>query len=121
MAGKGTQPYSARPMRIIQRDLHAQLRDEAIELRGRLASLLRPLNDAQLNEHPEPKGWSIAEVVEHLLVADERSSAPAMEAIRTARPDATAPLREWKPSFLGGLIASSLEKPRPLKAPKVFL
>ena len=32
-----------------------------------------------------------------------------------------APLaREWRPSFLGGLIASSLEKPRPLKAPKLF-
>jgi DinB superfamily len=108
-------------MRITQRELHAQLRAEAIQVRDRIAALVRPLNAAQLNEHPEPKGWSVAQVLEHLLVADERSSAPAMEVMRTARPDAGAPAREWKPSFLGGLIASSLEKSRKLKAPKVFL
>lgn len=107
-------------MQIIQRDLHSRLRDEAIELRERLAALLRPLNAAKLNEHPEPNGWSVAQVVEHLLVSDEKSSAPAMEVMRTARPDAAAPLREWKSSFLGGLIAGSLEKPRKLKAPRVF-
>ena len=108
-------------MQMIQRDLHAQLRAEAIELRERLGSVLRPLDAARLNEHPEPLGWSIAEVVEHLLVSDERSSAPTMEVVRTARVDAGAPLREWKSSFLGGLIAGSLEKPRKLKSPKVFL
>lgn len=107
-------------MQMIQRDLHAQLRAEAVELRERLARVLRPLNAAQLNEHPEPKGWSVAEVVEHLLVSDERSSAPAMDVVRGARADAGAPMREWKSSFLGGLIAGSLEKPRKLKAPKVF-
>ncbi|MDQ2667221.1 MAG: DinB family protein [Gemmatimonadota bacterium] len=108
-------------MRIIQRELHAQLRAEVLQARDRITAIVRPLNAAQLNEHPEPKGWSIAEVIEHLLVADERSSAPAKEVIHTARPDAGAPAREWKPSFLGGLIASSLEKKRPLKAPRVFL
>ena len=107
-------------MQMIQRDLHAQLRTEAIELRERLASVLRPLNAAQLNEHPEPIGWSIAEVVEHLLVSDEKSSAPAMNVLRKARPDAGAPAREWKSSFLGGMIAGSLERPRKLKAPRVF-
>lgn len=107
-------------MRIIQRDLHAQLRTEAIALRERLASVLRPLDDARLNEHPEPKGWSVAEVIEHLIISDERSSAPAMEVVRTARADAGAPLREWKSSFLGGLIAGSLARTRKLKAPKVF-
>jgi DinB superfamily len=108
-------------MRIIQRELHAQLRAEAIQVRDRIAALVRPLNAAQLNEHPEPKGWSVAQVLEHLLVADERTSAPVMEVIRTARPDAGAPAREWRPSFLGGMIAASLEKPGKLKAPKVFL
>ena len=108
-------------MQIIQRDFHAQLRAEAIALREQLAGLIRPLNAAQLDEHPEPKGWSVAEVIEHLIISDERSRAPAMDAMRTARADATAPLRAWKPSFLGGLIAGSLQKPRKLKSPKVFL
>ncbi len=86
--GKGTTTFGSGVMRIIQRDLHAQLRAEVIQARDRIAALVRPLNGAQLNEHPEPKGWSIAQVLEHLLVADERSSAPAMEVTRTARPDA---------------------------------
>jgi hypothetical protein len=119
--GKGHTRTRAELMQMIQRDLHAQLRAETIELRERLAGVLRPLDAAQLNQHPEPKGWSVAEVVEHLLIADERSSAPAMEVMRTARADGGAPLREWKSSFLGGLIAGSLEKPRKLKAPRVFL
>ncbi len=105
---------------MIQRDLHAQLREQTIEVRQRIADLVRPLNDAQLNEHPEPKGWSVAEVIEHLLVSDERGSATAVEVLRAARPDAGAPAREWKSTFLGGLVAGALEKPRKLKAPGVF-
>lgn len=108
-------------MRMVQREFHAKLRANALQARDQIAALVRPLNTAQLNEHPESKGWSVAEVLEHLLVSDERSSAPAMEVTRNARPDAGAPAREWKSSFLGGLIASSLEKPRRLKAPRIFL
>jgi hypothetical protein len=40
--------------------------------------------------------------------------------MRSSRPDAGAPTREWKPSFIGGRIASSLLNPKPLKGPKVF-
>ena len=108
-------------MQMIQRDLHAKLRTDAVELREQLAGLLRPLNDAQLAEHPEPGGWSVGEVIEHLIVSDERSAAPAIKAMKSARPDANAPLRTWKSSFLGGMIASSLENPKKLKSPKVFL
>ena len=31
-----------------------------------------------------------------------------------------APARDWKPSFIGGLIAKSLMNPKPLNGPKVF-
>ena len=107
-------------MRMIQRDLHQQLRTEALAARQRVADLVRPLDPAQLQEHPEAQRWSVAEVLEHLCVTHEASSAPAVVAARAARPDAGAPAREWRPSFLGNLIASSLAKPRPLKAPKLF-
>lgn len=40
--------------------------------------------------------------------------------LRSARRDSGAAAREWKPSFLGGMIASSLIKPKPLTAPRVF-
>ena len=107
-------------MRIPQRQLHEQLRAEAVATRERIATLLRPLDAAQLNEHPEPNGWSIGQVCQHLIIADELYEQPFADLLRRALPDAGAGAREWKPSFIGGMIAGSLLKPRKLKQPKVF-
>jgi hypothetical protein len=107
-------------MRLPQRELYQQLREEAIASRERIAAMVRPLDPAKINEHPEPKGWSVGQVLEHLCLADERYEEPFKALMRSARPDAAAPLRDWKPSFIGGLIAGSLLKPKPLKGPKVF-
>jgi hypothetical protein len=107
-------------MRILQRDLYQQLRAEANLTREKLAAMLRPINPAELNEHPERDGWSVGQVLEHLCVADERYEAPLAELLRSVRPDAGAPAREWKSSFIGGMIAGSLLKPRKLKSPVVF-
>ena len=107
-------------MRIQQRALHQQLRTEAIATRERLAALLRPLDPSQLNEHPERGGWSVGQVCEHLIIADELYEQPFASLLRAARPDAGAADREWKSSFIGGMIAESLIKPRKLKRPKVF-
>jgi hypothetical protein len=103
-----------------QKDLHQQLRTEAVATRERLAELLRPLSLSQISEHPEPTGWSVADVLEHLCVADELYEKPVADLLRVTRPDAGAPAREWKSSFIGGMIAGSLLKPAKLKAPRVF-
>lgn len=105
---------------ITQRELYETLRRDLIVHRDRVAAAVRPLNGAQLNEHPEPKGWSIAEVLEHLCITDEMYDAPFAVIMRESRPDAGAAAREWKPSFLGGLIVGALKKPRPVSAPKAF-
>jgi DinB superfamily len=107
-------------MRLPQRELHKQLRDESIATRDRIAAMVRPLDPSKLNEHPEPKGWSIGQVLEHLCRADELYDAPFAALMRSARPDAGAPARDWKPSFVGGLIARGLLGAKPLKGPKVF-
>ena len=107
-------------MAISQRDLHQQLRAESLATRQRLADLVRPLDGSQLNEHSEPNGWSVGQVLEHLCVTDEQYEAPFAAVMRTARPDAGASAREWRPSFLGKLIAGMLEKPRAMKSPKRF-
>jgi DinB superfamily len=107
-------------MRLPQRDLHQQLRAEAIATREHIAGMVRPLNPSKVNEHPEAKGWSIGQVLEHLCVADELYEAPFAALVRTSRQDVRAPAREWKPSFVGGLIAGSLLKPKPLNSPRVF-
>jgi hypothetical protein len=107
-------------MRIPQRELHQQLRAEAIATRERIAALVRPLDPAQINEHPEPKGWSVGQVCEHLIVADERYEKPFADLLRRTRPDAGAAAREWKPSFIGGRIAAALLGSKRLRGPKVF-
>jgi hypothetical protein len=107
-------------MRLPQRELYQQLRAEAIDTRERIAAMVRLLDPAKINEHPEPNGWSVGQVLEHLCVADERYEAPLAALLASARKDAGAPSREWKPSFIGGMIAGGLLKPKPLKAPKVF-
>lgn len=107
-------------MQLLQRDLHQQLRAEETATVERIAGLVRPLDLARLNEHPEPNGWSVAQTLEHLCIADEKSEAPAAALLRASRPDAGAAAREWKPSFIGGMIAGSLLKPKPLTSPKAF-
>ena len=107
-------------MQLLQRDLYQQLRTEAIDSRERIAELVQPLDGAKINEHPEPEGWSVAQVLEHLCVADESYEMSLEALLRSAREDAGAPARVWKPSLVGGLIAGGLLKPKPLKAPKVF-
>lgn len=115
----GSSPSSP-TMRLIQRDLHGQLRAESIATRERLAAMVRPLDQAKVTEHPEPEGWSVGQVLEHLCVADELFD-PLMETLlRNARQDAGAPAREWKSSFIGGRIAEALLAPKRLKGPKVF-
>ena len=103
-----------------QQQLYEQLRGGLVAARERIAVAARSLDGAMLNEHPEPKGWSVAEVLEHLCVTDEAYDAPLDALLRGARPDAGAPAREWKPTFLGGMIAGSLERPRKLSAPRMF-
>src|SRR5258708_2329853 len=107
-------------MRLQQRELHKQLRDESVATRDRIAAMLRPLDPSKLNEHPEPEGWSVGQVLEHLCRADELYDAPVAAVMRDARPDAGAPTREWKSSFIGGLIAGTLLGAKPVKGPRVF-
>ena len=99
-------------MKILQRDLYQQLKAEADETRERIASIVLPLDLAKLHEHPEPEGWSVAQVLEHLCVADERYEDDLKHMLATAPKDASAMSREWKSSFIGGMIAESLLKPR---------
>jgi hypothetical protein len=107
-------------MQLAQRDLHQQLRTESITTRERLAPMLRRLDASEINQHPEPNGWSVGEVLEHLCIGDDLYEAPLAELLRSTRPDAGAAAREWKPSFVGGQIAKSLLRPKPLKSPRVF-
>jgi hypothetical protein len=102
-------------MLLEQRDLHHQLRRESIATRDRIGTLLERVDLAKLNEHPEPNGWSVAQVLEHLCRAGEMYLHPVLDLLSHARADAAAPMRTWAPTFIGGKIAETLENPKPIK------
>jgi hypothetical protein len=103
---------------MLQRDLHHGLKERALASHREIAELARSLNPEQLVRRPPAGGWSVGEVLEHLCVAEEAYVPLVAEVLGRARPDAGAPLREWKPSFVGGILTRSLERPRRLPAPK---
>ena len=107
-------------MRLLQRELHQQLRAQSMETRQRIANAVRPLDLSQLVQHPEPAAWSVGDVLEHLCRAEDAYGDDLRTVLAQARADAGAPLREWKSSLLGGLIATSLANTKPLKSPRVF-
>ncbi|MEO7456491.1 MAG: DinB family protein [Gemmatimonadaceae bacterium] len=105
---------------MLQRELHELCKADIASVRERLVKAVRPLDGGQLNERPEPVGWSIGEVLEHLCVSDGVYEPKMKQLILTARRDAAAPNREWKPSFLGGLITRGLQGTRKVRTFKVF-
>jgi DinB superfamily len=105
---------------MLQTHLHDWLRATTLDNDERIATLVRPLDPGQLVRRPTPAGWSAGEVLEHLCVSDEIYDDPFREATSRARPDPAAPLRAWKPTWLGNFIARTLENPRRVKAPKPF-
>ncbi|MBA3671311.1 MAG: DinB family protein [Gemmatimonadaceae bacterium] len=107
-------------VRIPQRQLHEQLITRARRSRERITALARPLDTGRLLQRPAPDSWSAGELLEHLCLSDEVYAEGRRSLVGRGRTDAGAPLREWRPTLLGALMAWSLESPRPLKAPKAF-
>jgi hypothetical protein len=108
-------------MQKIQGELHQELRRELTETRDRIATLVRRFDFARLNEHPEPNGWSIGQVLEHLVLSDEKYERPFRQLLLDSPRDASAATREWQPSLIGKFIANSLINPKPIKrGPSAF-
>lgn len=107
-------------MHLPQRELQQQIKAQSLATRERIVTLVRPLDGGMLHAHPEPAAWSVGEVLEHLCIADELYERPLRALMASARPDAGAPAREWRPSFFGNFVTGMLEKPGKMKAPKKF-
>ena len=104
---------------MIQQQFHDRLAADIRANHERLKALVRPLDPERLTRRPGPQRWSVGEVLEHLTLMDALFLTASEPLVRDARRDAAAPAREWKASFLGGMIASSLEGPRRLRSAKV--
>jgi hypothetical protein len=79
----------------------AMLIDEAAQARGRLLDRVRALSSAQGAFKPDPTEWSIAETVEHLVLAEQGSVNrvwAAADGLRRGRPAWTGePIHRGKP------------------------
>jgi hypothetical protein len=78
------------------------------------------LTEGQLSWTPPDGGWSVAEVLEHLLIATG-FFLPTMNALVAGKPPAESP-RPWTPSFFGKLILKAIDPVNraTTNAPKIF-
>lgn len=86
----------------------------------RIRDTLSGVGPDVMARRPGSGGWSVAEVLEHLII----SADSYLDALRRltqenagSRVDPTA---VWKPSIMGGLLAESLRNPRRLPAPRLY-
>jgi hypothetical protein len=106
------------PDPMLQRELHQALRARIIASHAHIAELTRPLDQDRLFRRPPKGGWSVGEVLEHLCISSEAYGPLILDALRRARPDAAAPLREWRATYFGRFLVRSLAAPRKLPSPK---
>ena len=103
---------------MLQRDLQENLHQRTLATRHELARLVRPLDGERLHRRPPDGGWSVGQVLEHLCISVEIYEPGFQTMLRSARGDAAAALREWKPAIFGRMLVYSLTAPRKLPAPK---
>ena len=97
-----------------------QLLDSNRAVIARIRGAVSDVPPDAMTWQPPAGGWSIAEVLEHLIV----SADSYLRAIRDVlRRKGLPPVTEdsvWKPSLAGGLLVGSFRSPRKLPAPKMY-
>jgi hypothetical protein len=73
-----------------------------------------------LARRPPDGGWSIAEVLEHLIISADSYLDPVGRLIQDKAGAAAGANAMWKPSFMGGLLTQSLRNPRKLPTARAY-
>jgi hypothetical protein len=99
----------------------AQLLGELDRIEPRTRVAVAGLPEAKFSEVPPDGGWSVAQVFEHLCVANQSyldgPLGPAIARARTLGPSQ----RAWRPSFMGGWLTGVLvEGTKSMQAPKLY-
>lgn len=90
-----------------------KLHDDARQNAERVSALFSSLTDEQLTWKPEPKKWSIAECIEHLLITDGLYLPGLTEAIERGPRSGLLGNADYRPRlFQGWFIGASGEKGR---------
>ena len=82
--------------------------------------LVSGLSDAQLNWHPSPTAWSVAQCLAHLGQMNSVLTAALRTAVRQANKNSAMPRKPIQPGWLGRWFISQMEAPprRRMKSPK---
>lgn len=106
---------------VMQQNYLIQLLDQIDAINERVKALGSDLDDAQLNSQPADGGWSIGQVFEHLVVANDSYVERIRDIVR--RHDARRSRSNqaaWRPTLMGRLIADALRSTRNLPAPRMY-
>ena len=98
-----------------------------VDLAARIGTIIhrgRPLMTVaagQLSWSPPGGGWSVGQVLEHLVANNQSYFGPIGESLSKAdRAPASGDDATWKPTIIGHLLVRSLQSPRKLPTPKVW-
>ncbi|MDQ3811385.1 MAG: DinB family protein [Chloroflexota bacterium] len=106
---------------MTQRSHVARLLDEVDAIDERITSLTAGLDDRQLNWQPPDGGWSIGQVFEHLVVANDSYLDRIWPLVREDNaPRHTSVQAEWRPTLMGRMLVGSFRSPRKLPAPRIY-
>jgi hypothetical protein len=87
---------------------------------GRIRDTVSSLPEAELSRRPPNGGWSIGEVLEHLIVSADSYLERLRPILAQGKRAGADPNRTWKPSLMGGLLVQSFRSPRKMRAPKIY-
>jgi uncharacterized damage-inducible protein DinB len=90
------------------------------EVLQRIERAVADMDGDVLSRRPPDGGWSIAEVLEHLIVSAD-SYVESIRRVMGENPEKRAAASTtWKPSIMGGMLVSSFRNPRKLPAPRMY-
>lgn len=101
-----------------QGDCAAEWRARAARLRERSAAL--PDDPATLHRPPLAGGWSVGQVLEHLILATGSYLAVMRQRVEAA-PAGTGAAPPWRPTLAGRLLAGAMTSPRRFPAPRAWV
>lgn len=105
---------------LLQEDQRRMLIAQARETDVRLETILAPLDDGRLHRQPASGGWSVGQVLEHLIVSDDSYLASMRPLVDDPAAPRASASTTWKASFMGGLLERSLRSERKMPAPKIY-
>lgn len=104
-----------------QEALREQLLRDAQAISGRAREVAAALSPEQLVWSPPDKGWSVAQVFEHLCITHDSY----LDRVERTLADPELPRREggttpWAPRFAGAFLVRSLRASRKLPSPRPY-